>query len=60
MGTWIVGHRRLKERLAGCDDWDEFEGTVLAQKLLGGQANVDDNVLEPPPGSVPRGLDSVL
>jgi hypothetical protein len=50
MGTWIVRHRRLKERLAGCDDWDEFEGRIAAQKLLGGQANVDDNLLDLPRG----------
>jgi hypothetical protein len=29
-------HRRLKERLAGSDEWQEFEGTSNAWPLLGG------------------------
>ena len=51
MGKWKVQHRRLKERLAGCDEWIEFDGTCAAQKLLDGQSNVDDNVLNLPQGS---------
>jgi hypothetical protein len=46
MGRWSVGHRRLKERLVGCNDWESFSGTCLAHKTLGGFGNVDDNVLE--------------
>jgi hypothetical protein len=45
-GSWRVRHRRLKERLARCDQWEEFPGTTTAQPLLGGSGNVDDNVLE--------------
>ena len=51
MGTWAVHHRRLKQRLAGNDEWEEFEGTSTAWALLGGAGNVDDNVLELPSGT---------
>ncbi len=48
MGKWRVHHRRLKERLAGNDEWQEFEGTSTAWPILDGAGNVDDNVLELP------------
>jgi hypothetical protein len=51
MGSWRIHHRRLKERLAGNDEWEEFEGTSVAWPLLGGAGNVDDNVLELPAGT---------
>lgn len=51
IGEWRVRHRRLKERLADNDDWEVFEGTVTAQKILGGLGNLDDNVLEFPGGT---------
>jgi hypothetical protein len=50
-GRWHVRHRRLKERLADSAVWEEFDGTSTAWPLLGGAANVDDNVLELPGGS---------
>ena len=50
MGSWRIHHRRLKERLAGNDEWEEFEGTSVAWPLLDGAGNVDDNVLELPSG----------
>jgi hypothetical protein len=42
MGTWNVHNRRLRERLAGCDEWDEFEATVVARPLLDGLGNEDE------------------
>ena len=51
MGSWRIHHRRLKERLAGNDEWEEFEGTSVAWPLLDGAGNVDDNVLELPAGT---------
>ena len=51
MGTWHVHHRRLKERLAGSDEWQEFEGTSEAWPILGGAGNIDDNVVELPAGA---------
>ena len=51
MGTWAIHHRRLKERLAGNDEWEEFEGTSVAWPLMDGSGNVDDNVLQLPSGT---------
>lgn len=50
VGRWTVQHRRLKERLAGCTQWEEFGGSCVMQPLLDGLANVDDDVLELPAG----------
>jgi hypothetical protein len=50
-GRWRVHHRRLVARLAGSDEWQEFEGTSELWPLLGGAGNVDDNVLELPGGT---------
>ncbi|MGB7262001.1 MAG: DUF1579 domain-containing protein [Albidovulum sp.] len=49
-GQWRVTHRRLKDRLAGCDDWEEFYGTSETRPVLGGNGNVEDNFLEFPSG----------
>lgn len=49
-GQWKVLHRRLHERLVGCDGWDEFEGECTTWPMLGGQGNVDDNLLQLPGG----------
>jgi hypothetical protein len=51
VGTWRIHHRRLKERLAGSDQWEEFEGTSENWQTLAGAGNVDDNVLELPAGT---------
>jgi hypothetical protein len=45
LGDWIVKHRRLKERLAGCQDWLEFDGAMSTRKILGGFGNLEDNIL---------------
>lgn len=51
IGNWRVTHRRLKERLAGCNEWVEFDGTCVTQKILGGMGNMDDNFLDLPGGA---------
>ena len=51
IGNWWVRHRRLKERLGGSDEWEEFEGTSRAWPILDGAGNIDDNVLEMPNGT---------
>jgi hypothetical protein len=48
IGDWKVLHRRLKRRLAGATDWEEFPGTMSCRKILGGAGNSDDNYLELP------------
>jgi len=50
VGRWVVQHRRLKIRLAHSHQWETFSGTSEAMALLGGQANIDDNVLDLPAG----------
>lgn len=50
IGHWKISHRRLKERLLGCEDWERFEGRCRMWPLLGGHGNIDDNVLELPAG----------
>jgi hypothetical protein len=42
VGSWDVRHRRLREWLAGCDDWDEFGSTTECWSLFGGAANIDE------------------
>jgi hypothetical protein len=42
MGSWKVHNRYLKKRLAGSDDWDEFEATSVARPLLDGLGNEDE------------------
>ena len=51
MGSWNVAHRRLKERLVGCTEWEDFAGVCVAQPVLGSFGNFDDNVLEIPSGT---------
>ena len=41
MGKWNVRNRRLAQRLAGSDEWDEFEAKVAARPLPGGLGNED-------------------
>ena len=51
IGKWRVHHRRLKERLAGSDEWEEFAGTSELWMILGGAGTIDDNVIELPGGT---------
>jgi hypothetical protein len=41
-GEWHVRNRRLRARLAGSDDWEEFEATSTARLLLDGLGNEDE------------------
>jgi hypothetical protein len=50
-GHWSVQHRRLRQRLVGCTEWDAFTGTCRTQPMLDGAANVDDNWLDLPGGA---------
>ncbi|HVF17955.1 MAG TPA: hypothetical protein VNA21_13625 [Steroidobacteraceae bacterium] len=55
LGNWDVWHRRLKERLAGNDDWEEFSGKSAFWQTMNGLGNIDDNSIDIPSGSY-RGL----
>lgn len=40
-GSWTVQNRRLRHRLAGSDDWEDFVTEVESRPLLEGRGNVD-------------------
>jgi hypothetical protein len=50
-GRWHVIHRKLKERLAGNNEWFEFPGSLAVAPILGGSGNFDENVLHDPKGA---------
>jgi len=50
-GDWKVHHRKLTTRLAGADDWTEFDGTSTTRPILGGAGNIEDNVIGDPAGA---------
>jgi hypothetical protein len=41
-GTWRIDHRRLKERLTGCQEWEEFSTDLRCYPILGGAGNIDE------------------
>src|SRR5882724_12967375 len=41
-GTWHGTNRRLQKRLAGCNEWDEFDATCVTRPSLGGFGTVDE------------------
>jgi len=61
VGEWRVHSRKLKERLVGNQEWDEFEGTIRSMRMLNGFGNVDDTVFNMPSGDyhgmAPRAYD---
>lgn len=55
IGSWDSRQRKLRKRLAGCTDWDEFSATLEVQKVLGGLGNIDELVMHTASGEA-RGL----
>lgn len=51
IGDWDVRHRRLRRRLAGDTQWNEFGGTMRARAILSGHGNFDENVIHLPGGT---------
>ena len=47
-GSWAVRHRRLKDRLTGSTDWQTFGGSMVAEPILGGLGNFDQNEIDLP------------
>ncbi|MFC5592640.1 NIPSNAP family protein [Lysobacter niastensis] len=43
-GHWRIRNERLRERMAGAQDWEVFHATQVCRPLLGGLGNVDDFV----------------
>lgn len=50
-GAWNVRHRRLKERLNGSDEWEEFAGTSETRPILAGGGNIEDHFIAFPDGA---------
>lgn len=50
IGKWKVHHHRLKTRLAGSREWQDFEGTSQVWKTLNGQGTFDENFIDIPGG----------
>jgi hypothetical protein len=41
-GAWHSRQRRLRERLTGCDEWDEFTADLHCTPVLDGAGNFDE------------------
>ncbi|HEY6296412.1 MAG TPA: hypothetical protein VIX15_12165 [Streptosporangiaceae bacterium] len=41
-GRWRIDHRRLKEWLAGCEEWEEFTTRLECRPVLGGAGHLDE------------------
>ncbi|HMU93672.1 MAG TPA: hypothetical protein PKE35_10660 [Anaerolineales bacterium] len=46
IGNWTVKHRKLKELLKNCAEWDEFESTVVDRAIMGGIGNLEEMIFE--------------
>ncbi|MBB5873717.1 hypothetical protein F4553_007151 [Allocatelliglobosispora scoriae] len=53
-GTWRVRHRKLRSRLTGCTEWDEFENTFEARTHFNGGISIDEGEFSHP--STYRGM----
>jgi hypothetical protein len=42
IGSWDSTQRRLRSRLTGSDDWEEFPAHKVCYRMFGGLANVDE------------------
>ena len=40
-GRWLIHHKKLAERLVGCETWHEFKTPATNQLILGGLGNID-------------------
>jgi hypothetical protein len=45
-GRWKVHNRRLKQRLAGSTEWEEFDALQECRPILGGMGNQDELVTD--------------
>ena len=52
IGSWKIHHRRPKERLKECTEWEEFEGTSKVQLILNGLGNIDELMMDRASGHV--------
>src|SRR5438477_564162 len=52
IGTWKIHLSRLDRPLTGSKKWIEFDGTLVAQKLWDGRANIEEVELNSPTGPI--------
>jgi len=43
VGRWTIRNRRLKSRLTGSDDWEEFDATTVARSHFNGGISIDEH-----------------
>jgi hypothetical protein len=48
---WKVRHCKLRTRLAGANDWFQFDGTSVTRSIMAGSGNVEDNWIDDPSGA---------
>ena len=48
IGSWDSQQRKLRQVLAGCDEWVEFSGASVAYTILDGLGHFDEVTLEAP------------
>jgi hypothetical protein len=46
IGSWTLRNRCLREWLKGSTSWEEFGGTSVARKILGGLGHIEEVTLE--------------
>jgi hypothetical protein len=51
-GTWKVRNKKLKERLKGSNQWEEFEAKAVVKPVWGGLANMDEYEADSPSGKI--------
>ena len=51
IGDWKTRHHQLVGRLVGSTTWRDFGGVSQVRKIMGGQGNLDDNILDLPTGA---------
>ena len=51
-GQWKIHNRRLLHPLSGSNEWVEFDGTVVAQPIWDGRANMDVFEADSPTGHI--------
>ncbi|MBO9695017.1 MAG: hypothetical protein J7499_02350 [Sphingopyxis sp.] len=44
IGNWRVEHQRLRHRMVGSNDWEEFGGRTSCQQMFGGLVNLNESI----------------
>lgn len=52
LGSWRVHNHRLKARLRGSTEWEDFPSTCRARPILSGLGNMDEFTIEAPAGRI--------